>query len=418
MRHEYRTEFLHAHDLTCLLLQKLFADPCYATYNHPSVSSYLNGVHMDLSNAKSVIFCQTLVVSLLIGVSLVGAESENKTLTNRAYTDPLIVITHNGAVAERQYSGFFAGNKPEDVYMRGDLRLARNYFGKQDVFCLHPWSQTQPTTADFSKITGQASGTLILNLHNLFDPKTKQAGDCKAILRADDNEIGSTIVEGNDWTQLVIPFNHNRIHVEIAATGWFWEHAFVTYEVILDSKGVQATATRSPNVGRSDVAKEIARLTSERDSKIAVITTQLNEARAQLTTSTTSAAKRAAESRISTLAAEKMNVKSEADKAIAALTPSPISEPQKTVSVRKRANGREWDLQKPGPNSKFPDWNGPWRTCGVCDGKGHSYASQRQTMQDVSPMIGQIAGTGMSGSIRNAVSYCESCGGTGSVPAH
>jgi rRNA maturation endonuclease Nob1 len=75
-----------------------------------------------------------------------------------------------------------------------------------------------------------------------------------------------------------------------------------------------------------------------------------------------------------------------------------------------------YDLDKPGPVTKFPNWHGPWKTCPLCGGTGHSYASQQKTEQDASPDIAQVAGTGMSATIKNAISYCEMCGGTGQVP--
>lgn len=160
-----------------------------------------------------------------------AAKSTDPRYLKREFTDPLIVIEHSGSVAERQYSGFFASNDPKDIYMRGKLRSARTYFGKNDVFCVHPWSQEQPASADFSAITSKTSGVLVIELHNLFDPESKQAGDCQATFKVDGKEFRKMTVGGNVWQRVDVPFDRNRVEVEIAATGWFWEHAFFTYAV-------------------------------------------------------------------------------------------------------------------------------------------------------------------------------------------
>ncbi len=154
---------------------------------------------------------------------------------NREYTDTLIVIEHSATVAERQFSGFFPDSNPRDVFMRQNLRLARNYFGRQDVFCIHPWSERQPATADFSQITLQGAGTIVFNLHNLFDPKSGQAGDCKVTFIKDGTEFQTSIVEGNEWHWIAIPFDRSQISLTVSATGWFWEHAFLTYDVLRPS---------------------------------------------------------------------------------------------------------------------------------------------------------------------------------------
>lgn len=168
---------------------------------------------------------------ILKRITIPDAEVSTNQWENRAQTDPLIVIQHNAAVAERQYSGFFGDNNPRDVYMRGDLRLARSYFGKQDVFCLHPWSPQQPCTADFSAITLKTAGVLVFNVHNLFDPKTGTAGHCKATFAVDGTDMRTLVVEGNVWHEVQIPFDHKHVQVQVSAIGWFWEHAFFTYSL-------------------------------------------------------------------------------------------------------------------------------------------------------------------------------------------
>jgi hypothetical protein len=349
-------------------------------------------------------------------------------LMDRAYTDPLIVIEHNAAVAERQYVGFFGDNKPQDVYMRGNLRLARSYFGKQDVFCVHPWSQDVPAYADFSQITLQASGTIVFNVHNLFDPKTKQAGHCMATFKVNDEAVRSMTVDGNVWRTVEVPFDHNHVGVEISAIGWWWEHAFFTYEVELNAGHVQASAEHRPVTSKTpadgppsqsqDSVAEIRQIKANLDAKVTDIEYQLEDARDQLAKATPdSDAQRAAQSHIDALAFEKMSAKADAERQIAALHPVEQTSLSSAAPTIPPVQGElTYDLNKPGPVTKFPNWHGPWKTCPLCGGTGHSYSSQQMTEQDASPDIAAVAGTGMSATIKNAISYCEMCGGTGQVP--
>jgi DnaJ-class molecular chaperone len=88
---------------------------------------------------------------------------------------------------------------------------------------------------------------------------------------------------------------------------------------------------------------------------------------------------------------------------------------QERIAQRAKAMAT-YDQHKPGPMTKFPDWNGPWKMCPVCQGTGHSEASRVQTQTNIGPILGQVAGTGGSARIKNAIVYCEYCGGTGQVP--
>lgn len=68
---------------------------------------------------------------------------------------------------------------------------------------------------------------------------------------------------------------------------------------------------------------------------------------------------------------------------------------------------------------KYQNWDGPTVICPDCGGVGRIALSQRQTMQNVSPDIGMMAGSGMSRSIPNATTkQCGKCVGVGRVPEY
>ncbi len=143
-----------------------------------------------------------------------------RALMDRKATDPLIVIRHNNEAGKT-----FLSDKPDQVLVRGELRVGKMHYGEADVFLAHPESPQVPAEVDFSAITRQATGTLVLKLHSL------ETGDCDAHIKVGGADFRTVTVAGNVWLTVPIPFDKNDVIVVVQATGWQWEHAFITYRI-------------------------------------------------------------------------------------------------------------------------------------------------------------------------------------------
>jgi hypothetical protein len=66
---------------------------------------------------------------------------------------------------------------------------------------------------------------------------------------------------------------------------------------------------------------------------------------------------------------------------------------------------------------RWPNWKGPWRTCGVCEGTGRDAAEERAiNTRNAGIIASRNVGPGSVTKIPGAVVPCELCGGTGVVP--
>jgi DNA repair exonuclease SbcCD ATPase subunit len=214
----------------------------------------------------------------------------------------------------------------------------------------------------------------------------------------------------------------------LAALGRYPEQEVdaVKHQLQLEAEADNAVAAKADTESKAkasaaaaDAANKIKKLETDRDAKLESLSRRLDEARDQLSKAPPdSDLQRSAQTLIATLAAERLDVKSKADKQIAALqsASSDNSLLHDAPSASTDSGHQEFDLHKPGPITKFPDWHGPWKVCPVCGGTGHTQTSRDQTQQDVSPLLAQSVGTGTSSTIKNGVSYCEYCGGAGQVP--
>ncbi|HEY8747195.1 MAG TPA: peptidylprolyl isomerase [Tepidisphaeraceae bacterium] len=185
-----------------------------------------------------------VIAAVVLGTALSQVPAQQSTvrgvavvadLHNREHTDTLIVIHNNGIDSPvANYHGFRTdeprlvasnGGRRFEIYKRGSLRLAKELWGKRDVFCAHPLSPETPAYVDFSKITQSASGTLILYFHNF------PTGDCDANVKVDGAQFTHLTVGGDEWKTVRVPFRQNGVGIEVRATGWWNEHAFITYEI-------------------------------------------------------------------------------------------------------------------------------------------------------------------------------------------
>jgi hypothetical protein len=195
---------------------------------------------------RLLVFPSTAVRSgRAVGQNTDGASMAPK--LDRAYTDKLVTIQRNGIdPPQPNYRGFLAdeprliasnSGRPIEIYTRGGLRLAKNLWGKDDVFCAHPFSPSVPAYVDFSKLTDHAAGLLIVYLHNF------PTGSCAAVLNVNGQSRAIVAVGGDVWKEFRVPFHDMDVGIEVRATGWWNEHAFITYVISASSDSTPVAAT-------------------------------------------------------------------------------------------------------------------------------------------------------------------------------
>ncbi len=159
------------------------------------------------------------------------AATRNRNVADRNVTDPLLKFA--GQMDTRVVVGKI--DTKASIFQRGDLHLTPVLWGKQDVFVIHPKSQTVPATLDFSEITKQARGRLTLHFRNAL------GGDATAVIKADNRVVEQIAVDGDQWKRVTVPFDHSSVVVEARATGWWNEHVVMTYSIDAETAKVAAS---------------------------------------------------------------------------------------------------------------------------------------------------------------------------------
>jgi hypothetical protein len=162
----------------------------------------------------------------------------------RTITDSMLAITTNNNAIMRNANGNFqlqvdrnitATSRDEKIYIN-------EVFGRKDVLCTVPLSPSSPGTIDFSRITQDGTGSLILRIHSY--PRSPGG---RIVVKSDGVTRNDAAVEfGDAWKKIVVPFRRNKIVVEHHALGWMMEFMFIDYEVVPDPPGIPTRArTRS-----------------------------------------------------------------------------------------------------------------------------------------------------------------------------
>lgn len=174
-----------------------------------------------------------------------------ESLISRALTDLKVQVRNSmydpldfNTPADRWNRDLNNGTRYE-TYRRGQLGLAKSLWGEPDVFQVHPNSEQVPAEIDFSLLTGEAQGTLVVKFHNF------PGGDCKAVIKVDGKELHSVDVRGDRWHSARVAFDHTAVTIDIQATGWNREHAFITYSMSVDASSSADATPGAPTSSTS-----------------------------------------------------------------------------------------------------------------------------------------------------------------------
>ena len=127
------------------------------------------------------------------------------------------------------------------LYSAGDMSVAKELWGRHDVFCLHPKSPTIPCHMDLSAITADGRGALHLHFHAF------PTGQCEVVVSVGKQVWRTIKVAGNDWIPVSVPFRDQAVSVDVRAIGWWNEHAFITLELTDGSEAKTDGASPQPS---------------------------------------------------------------------------------------------------------------------------------------------------------------------------
>ncbi len=162
------------------------------------------------------------------GVTPPADESISRTLTDSM----LVIKGWNESIIDNAKMNFPVQIDPNiKATFRDDKIYINEVFGRKNVLCMAPFSESSPGTIDFSRITKDGTGSLTLLVHGYPIP-----GGGRIVVKSDGvMKNDSTVEFGEGWKRIVVPFRRNEIVVEHHAIGWNMEFLFVDYSVVGDS---------------------------------------------------------------------------------------------------------------------------------------------------------------------------------------
>jgi len=105
--------------------------------------------------------------------------------------------------------------------------FARDAFGRNDVLFTHPFGGDRPATIDFTRITKDRAGELVLVFHS-FPDAANDGG--RIVVKVNNKEFHrSRIRFAQGWQAITVPFNRSTVVVEHFPIGWNWEYAFIDF---------------------------------------------------------------------------------------------------------------------------------------------------------------------------------------------
>jgi len=179
-----------------------------------------------------------------------AGESLNREITDRR----LIIKAYNRTIMDNAQKNFPV---QVDRNIKATLTSGKIYinevFGRENVLCTHPYSPSSPATMDFSAMTKDRAGSLILEVHGY---PTQPGG--RIVLRSDGRVINDLNVEfGDGWKRIAVPFRWNGIVVEHHAVGWMMEFLFVDYRIVIDSSTEQKKNVARDEPGRQGMPERV-----------------------------------------------------------------------------------------------------------------------------------------------------------------
>jgi serine/threonine protein kinase len=172
---------------------------------------------------------------------------------SRTITDNLLVIrTNNNDIIGNAQQNFLIGiDRNIKATLRNDKVYINEVFGRKNVLCTAPLSPSVPGIIDFSRITKDRVGTVILFVH-AYPGHASQ----RIVVKADDVIKNDTTVPfGYGWKRIEVPFRRNQVRLEHYAEGWWMEFLFIDYEVVPDSGPATSAAPAPVTVTLRDAEK-------------------------------------------------------------------------------------------------------------------------------------------------------------------
>ena len=164
----------------------------------------------------------TLAFLTLLCGSVSGIDID---ITKRSSTDPLLVVKSNQGLLRENDPMFVQSKLKVKVSKKTGISAYKRIWGRNDVLMVHPLSEKQPGEIDFSKFTSASSGTIKIHIHKCPE------GDHEVKLFKGGQEVESEEIIENKWINFSIDFDNESVALEVHATGWYYEHSFVTYKV-------------------------------------------------------------------------------------------------------------------------------------------------------------------------------------------
>ena len=110
--------------------------------------------------------------------------------------------------------------------------FARDAFGRNDVLFTHPFAGNRPATIDFTRITKDRAGELVLIVHSFPDAANDGS---RIVVKVNNKEFHrSRIRFAQGWKAITVPFNKSSVVVEHFPIGWNWEYAFIDFVVVTE----------------------------------------------------------------------------------------------------------------------------------------------------------------------------------------
>ncbi len=154
---------------------------------------------------------------LLASPCLFAADLED--FTKESVTDPLLKITSAHSLLPKQDDQIL-GARRDDGH---EPPIYKKALGKFNVFLVEPLSEKKPGSIDFSAITTRSSGRLKIYARN------HPYGNCNLVITKGSETAEEDELQGKSWQSYSIKYDHEPVVLQIHATGWHYEHGFVTY---------------------------------------------------------------------------------------------------------------------------------------------------------------------------------------------
>jgi hypothetical protein len=143
-------------------------------------------------------------------------------LSKRAFTDPLLKIsTGESLFSGVEYDASIQGKRDPDAKPPQYKRA----LGRSNVIMLSPHNEEKPAELDFSPITTKSKGKLRLLIRD------HPYGDFRLQITKGCQTHTDKIMDTDQWKPFTVSYDHEPVILKSHATGWIWEHSFISYSI-------------------------------------------------------------------------------------------------------------------------------------------------------------------------------------------